>query len=56
MSPSLATTGLSFAWPDGTVVFDRLDLAVGPGLTGPARSPAVSAGRCYAVEHVGWYM
>jgi ATPase subunit of ABC transporter with duplicated ATPase domains len=34
MSPSLATTGLSFAWPDGTVVFDRLDLAVGPGLTG----------------------
>jgi ATPase subunit of ABC transporter with duplicated ATPase domains len=34
MSPSIATTGLSFSWPDGTVVFDRLDLAVGPGTTG----------------------
>ncbi|HXP55823.1 MAG TPA: ABC-F family ATP-binding cassette domain-containing protein [Streptosporangiaceae bacterium] len=34
MSSSLAATGLSFAWPDGTVVFDRLDLAIGPGLTG----------------------
>jgi ATPase subunit of ABC transporter with duplicated ATPase domains len=34
MSPSIATTGLSFSWPDGTVVFDRLDLAVGPGPTG----------------------
>jgi ATPase subunit of ABC transporter with duplicated ATPase domains len=31
---SIVTTGLSFAWPDGTVVFDRLDLAIGPGTTG----------------------
>jgi ATPase subunit of ABC transporter with duplicated ATPase domains len=34
MSPSITTTGLSFSWPDGTVVFDRLDVAVGPGTTG----------------------
>ena len=34
MSSSLVATGLSFAWPDGTVVLDRLDLAVGPGTTG----------------------
>src|SRR6202012_506465 len=34
MSPSIATTGLSFSWPDGTVVFDRLYLAVGPRTTG----------------------
>jgi ATPase subunit of ABC transporter with duplicated ATPase domains len=34
MSSSLAATGLSFSWLDGTVVFDRLDLAIGPGLTG----------------------
>ncbi|MBV9792460.1 MAG: ABC-F family ATP-binding cassette domain-containing protein [Actinobacteria bacterium] len=34
MSTSLVTMGLSFAWPDGTVVFDGLDLAIGPGLTG----------------------
>jgi ATPase subunit of ABC transporter with duplicated ATPase domains len=36
MSPhaSIVTTGLSFAWPDGTVVFDHLDLAIGPGTTG----------------------
>jgi ATPase subunit of ABC transporter with duplicated ATPase domains len=31
---SVTLTGLSFAWPDGTVVFDHLDLAIGPGLTG----------------------
>jgi ATPase subunit of ABC transporter with duplicated ATPase domains len=31
---SIVGTGLSFAWPDGTVVFDRLDLAIGPGTTG----------------------
>jgi ATPase subunit of ABC transporter with duplicated ATPase domains len=34
MSFSVVGTGLSFAWPDGTVVFDGLDLAVGPGTTG----------------------
>jgi ATPase subunit of ABC transporter with duplicated ATPase domains len=34
MSPSLVATGLSFAWPDGTVAFDRLDLAIGSGTTG----------------------
>jgi ATPase subunit of ABC transporter with duplicated ATPase domains len=34
MSFSIVGTALSFAWPDGTVVFDRLDLAVGPGTTG----------------------
>ncbi|WP_405824418.1 ATP-binding cassette domain-containing protein [Streptomyces sp. NBC_01390] len=31
---SVAVTSLSFAWPDGTVVFDGLDVAVGPGRTG----------------------
>jgi ABC-type transporter Mla maintaining outer membrane lipid asymmetry ATPase subunit MlaF len=31
---SVVTTGLSFAWPDGTVVFESLDLAIGPGTTG----------------------
>lgn len=32
--PSIACTHLSFAWPDGTVVFDGLDLTLGPGRTG----------------------
>jgi ATPase subunit of ABC transporter with duplicated ATPase domains len=33
--PSFVTvTDLRFAWPDGTVVFDGLDLAVGPGRHG----------------------
>src|ERR1700742_21524 len=31
---SIVGTALSFAWPDGPVVFDRLDLAIGPGATG----------------------
>ncbi|MDW4907024.1 ABC-F family ATP-binding cassette domain-containing protein [Streptomyces sp. ADMS] len=31
---SVAVTSLSFAWPDGTSVFDGLDIAVGPGRTG----------------------
>ncbi|SFC45910.1 ABC-F family ATP-binding cassette domain-containing protein [Streptomyces aidingensis] len=31
---SVACHGLSFAWPDGTPVLDRLDLALGPGRTG----------------------
>lgn len=31
---SVAVTSLSFAWPDGTAVFDGLDVAVGPGRTG----------------------
>jgi ATPase subunit of ABC transporter with duplicated ATPase domains len=31
---SLSCTSLSFAWPDGTVVFDGLDAAFGPGRTG----------------------
>ncbi|MGW7255489.1 ABC-F family ATP-binding cassette domain-containing protein [Streptomyces sp. NPDC054834] len=34
MSPSLTCTSLSFAWPDGTPVFDGLDAAFGPGRTG----------------------
>ncbi|MFI5684150.1 ABC-F family ATP-binding cassette domain-containing protein [Streptomyces sp. NPDC051636] len=34
MSPSLTCTSLSFAWPDGTAVFDGLDAAFGPGRTG----------------------
>jgi ATPase subunit of ABC transporter with duplicated ATPase domains len=33
-SSSLTCSGLSFAWPDGTVVLDGLDLAFGPGRTG----------------------
>ncbi|GGJ45723.1 ABC-F family ATP-binding cassette domain-containing protein [Streptomyces brasiliensis] len=31
---SLTCTSLSFAWPDGTHVFDGLDIAFGPGRTG----------------------
>ncbi|MEV6840493.1 ABC-F family ATP-binding cassette domain-containing protein [Streptomyces sp. NPDC051133] len=34
MSSSLTCTSLSFAWPDGTVVLDGLDIAFGPGRTG----------------------
>ncbi|MFE1312958.1 ABC-F family ATP-binding cassette domain-containing protein [Streptomyces sp. NPDC058755] len=34
MSTSLTCTSLSFAWPDGTPVFDGLDVAFGPGRTG----------------------
>ncbi|GAA3895721.1 ATP-binding cassette domain-containing protein [Streptomyces lacrimifluminis] len=31
---SVAVTSLSFAWPDGTPVFDGLDVTMGPGRTG----------------------
>ncbi|MFF4568625.1 ABC-F family ATP-binding cassette domain-containing protein [Streptomyces sp. NPDC001410] len=34
MSTALTCTSLSFAWPDGTPVFDGLDVAFGPGRTG----------------------
>jgi ATPase subunit of ABC transporter with duplicated ATPase domains len=34
MSRSLVCSGLAFAWPDGTAVFDGLDLVVGAGRTG----------------------
>ncbi|MFE2261595.1 ABC-F family ATP-binding cassette domain-containing protein [Streptomyces griseosporeus] len=34
MSMSITCTSLSFAWPDGTVVFDGLDASFGPGRTG----------------------
>lgn len=34
MSTSLTCTSLSFVWPDGTSVFDGLDIAFGPGRTG----------------------
>ncbi len=34
MSYSIVCTGLSFSWPDGTPVFDGLDVAFGPGRTG----------------------
>ena len=33
-APAVTCAGLSFAWPDGRVLLDRLDLAVGPGRTG----------------------
>ncbi|RCH69069.1 ABC transporter ATP-binding protein [Streptomyces sp. SDr-06] len=32
--PQISSAALSFAWPDGTVVFEDLQLAVGPGRTG----------------------
>ncbi|MGD9483227.1 ATP-binding cassette domain-containing protein [Streptomyces sp. TRM70308] len=32
--PGITGTALTFAWPDGTTVFDELDLALGPGRTG----------------------
>ncbi|MGX1546260.1 ABC-F family ATP-binding cassette domain-containing protein [Streptomyces adustus] len=34
MSASLTCMSLSFAWPDGTSVFDGLDVSFGPGRTG----------------------
>lgn len=34
MSTSITCTSLSFAWPDGTSVFEGLDTAFGPGRTG----------------------
>ncbi|WP_155055950.1 ABC-F family ATP-binding cassette domain-containing protein [Streptomyces blattellae] len=34
MSTSVTVTSLSFAWPDGTAVFQGLDTAFGPGRTG----------------------
>ncbi|MHB9857801.1 ABC-F family ATP-binding cassette domain-containing protein [Streptomyces sp. YIM S03343] len=33
-SPTLTCASLSFDWPDGTTVFDGLDVAFGPGRTG----------------------
>ncbi|MFD5073556.1 ABC-F family ATP-binding cassette domain-containing protein [Streptomyces sp. NPDC058371] len=32
--PSITCTSLSFTWPDGTAVFDDLQVAFGPGRTG----------------------
>ncbi|MGY5052674.1 ABC-F family ATP-binding cassette domain-containing protein [Streptomyces sp. 900105755] len=34
MSASLTITSLSFAWPDGSPVFDGVDISFGPGRTG----------------------
>ncbi|MFI6034587.1 ABC-F family ATP-binding cassette domain-containing protein [Streptomyces sp. NPDC051315] len=34
MSMSITCSSLSFAWPDGTPVFEGLDVAFGPGRTG----------------------
>jgi ATPase subunit of ABC transporter with duplicated ATPase domains len=34
MSTSISCTSLAFAWPDGTPVFEDLDVAFGPGRTG----------------------
>ncbi|MFD5839891.1 ABC-F family ATP-binding cassette domain-containing protein [Streptomyces chartreusis] len=34
MPTSISCTSLSFAWPDGTAVFEDLDVAFGPGRTG----------------------
>ncbi|MET7285283.1 ABC-F family ATP-binding cassette domain-containing protein [Streptomyces sp. NPDC005573] len=33
-SSSLSCTGLTYGWPDGTPVFEGLDIAFGPGRTG----------------------
>ncbi|WP_242572354.1 ABC-F family ATP-binding cassette domain-containing protein [Streptomyces sp. NP-1717] len=33
-SPQITCSALSFGWPDGSAVFDGLQLAVGPGSTG----------------------
>jgi len=33
-TPVISTSGLGFAWPDGTPVLDGLDLLVGPGRSG----------------------
>ncbi|MEU6084132.1 ABC-F family ATP-binding cassette domain-containing protein [Streptomyces sp. NPDC047108] len=33
-TPSVTCSGLAFAWPDGTPVFEDFDLSVGPGRTG----------------------
>ena len=34
MSASITCTSLAFAWPDGTAVFEGMDIAFGPGRTG----------------------
>ncbi|AWE53408.1 ABC-F family ATP-binding cassette domain-containing protein [Streptomyces nigra] len=34
MSTSISCTSLSFSWPDGSPVFEALDVAFGPGRTG----------------------
>lgn len=34
MTHSISCTSLAFSWPDGTAVFDGLDVAFGPGRTG----------------------
>lgn len=34
MSASITCTSLAFSWPDGTPVFEDLDIAFGPGRTG----------------------
>ncbi|MFH9554438.1 ABC-F family ATP-binding cassette domain-containing protein [Streptomyces sp. NPDC017435] len=34
MTQSITCTSLAFSWPDGTPVFDGLDVAFGPGRTG----------------------
>ncbi|MGW1957502.1 ABC-F family ATP-binding cassette domain-containing protein [Streptomyces sp. NPDC001920] len=34
MSTSITCTSLAFTWPDGTPVFENLDVAFGPGRTG----------------------
>ncbi|MFG1671775.1 ABC-F family ATP-binding cassette domain-containing protein [Streptomyces sp. Y7] len=34
MPTSISCTSLSYAWPDGTAVFEGLDVAFGPGRTG----------------------
>lgn len=33
-TPQISSAALSFAWPDGTTVFEDFQLAVGPGCTG----------------------
>src|SRR5215831_3875692 len=33
-APAVTCSGLTFAWPDGTAVFDNFSLVIGPGRTG----------------------
>ena len=42
ISAAITCTSLTFAWPDGTVAIDGLDLAVGPGRVGPGRRATAS--------------
>ena len=34
MSPAIVASDLAYAWPEGDILFDGLDLTIGPGRTG----------------------